>query len=482
MPAIIPGRRKGSGHSRQKDRAAAAAGGRISERFLIQVWQRLPGRAALITEEGEPVHLVYPGRGNDDRGADLRDAVIIFNQQLIKGDVEFHLWSADWKRHHHHQDPAYNGTILHVVMWRDTGPATQLQSGKQVPILVLSQYLAKAGRRRMRTDYPADIFTLPCYRAAKSLPIERTDEILDAAGQERFLVKAAAFQSELSRDTSEQILYQGIMRALGYVKNKLSFQELAGKVPLHHLEAIVRRYPTDDECLARLQALLLGTAGLLPSQRDIRSLLTADDQWVESLEKYWSEYEHRHGMSADSWRLVKVRPYNFPVRRIAGMSHLILRLGKEGLLAEILNLIQEVKIDLAYCALEAVLMVISSGYWKTHYDFGCRCRDIAPALIGNNRAAAIAVNVILPFTYAWSRLNAKPKLAAKSLAIFTTYPKTGTNAIERHMSRQLGRSSVPVNWAQRQQGLIHIYKTLCTQGKCAVCPLGMGLKGRETAI
>lgn len=478
LPAIIPSRRKGSGHSRQKDRAAAA-GGRISERFLIQVWEHLPGRADLITEEGELMHLVYPGRGNDDRGADLRDAVIIFNQQLIKGDVEFHLWSADWKRHHHHQDPAYNGTILHAVMWRDTEPATQLQSGKKIPILVLSKHLEKAGRWRLRTGYPSDAFALPCYRAAKSLPIERIDEMLDAAGRERFLAKAAAFQNELSRDTPEQILYQGIMRALGYVKNKLPFQELAGKLPLHRLEAMVRRYPTDDEGLARQQALLFGLAGLLPSQRGIRHLLATNDQWVELLEKYWSRYEHGHGMSADSWRLIKVRPNNFPVRRIAGMSHLILRLGKEGLLAEILNLIQEVKIDLAYCALEAVLMVISSGYWKTHYDFGCYRQYIAPALIGRSRAAAIAVNVILPFTYAWSRLNAKPKLAAKSLAIFTTYPKTGTNAIERHMSRQLGRSSVPINWAQRQQGLIHIYKTLCTQGKCAVCPLGMGTKDRN---
>jgi len=363
-------------------------------------------------------------------------------------------------------------------MWRGAELATQLQSGKKIPILVLSKHFEKANRRRVRTGYPADTAALPCYQYAKSLPIERTDEILDAAGRERFLVKAAMFQSELSRDTSEQVLYKGIMAALGYVKNKLPFQELAGRVPLHHLEAMVRRYLPDDECLARQQARLFGTAGLLPSQRGICPPLSTDDPWVESLENYWSEYAYCPGMSADSWRLIKVRPYNLPVRRIAGMSHLLLRHRRESLLQGILNLIREIEIGQAYCALEAAMMVTSSGYWKTHYDFGCYCRDIAPALIGNNRAAAIAVNVILPFAYAWGIRNAQPELVAKSIAIFTTYPKLGTNAIERHISRQLGRSSVPIKWAQRQQGLIHIYKTLCTQGKCAVCPLGMGTKDR----
>ena len=87
----------------------------ISERLLIQVWQQLPARADLITEEGKPMRLIYPGRENDDQGADLRDAVILSARRLLKGDIEFHRWSSDWKKHQHHQNPEYNRTILHVV-------------------------------------------------------------------------------------------------------------------------------------------------------------------------------------------------------------------------------------------------------------------------------------------------------------------------------------------------------------------------------
>ena len=422
------------------------------------------------------MRLIYPGRQNDDRGADIKDAVILADQGLIKGDIEFHLRPSVWKSHRHHLDPAYNSTILHAVMWPGGETSTTLQSGRRVPVLVMSRYLDRARNRGARADFPTRASALPCYQSTRVLRTEKIDEILAAAGRERFLSQAAAFRGELSPGEPSQILYRGIMRALGYSKNKLPFEELADRVPLNRLEAMAGLHPADEECLVRQQALLFGSAGLLPSQRGLACLSVADDHQVEITERYWSEYECGYEMPADSWHLTRVRPNNYPVRRIAGISHLVLRHRSKGLLEGVLNLIKDVKIDRAYCALEAAMIVLPRGYWETHYDFGCRCRDAAPALIGNSRAAAIAINVILPFTYAWGQLSAQSELAARSMAIFTAYPKTGTNAIERHMSKQFGRSCVPVTRAQRQQGMIHIYKTLCTQGKCSVCPLGMHVK------
>ena len=189
------------------------------------------------------------------------------------------------------------------------------------------------------------------------------------------------------------------MSALGYSKNKRPFEELARRAPLHRLEAMARNNLSDDRCLAQQQALLLGTAGLLPSQRGSLHHSAANDRWVETLESHWSEYDHGHVMPASIWRLIKVRPNNYPVRRVAGISHLILRHGKSGLLDEITSLISEVEINQAHLALAAAMMVMASGYWKTHYDFGCYSRHIAPALIGSSRAATIAVNVILPFIF-----------------------------------------------------------------------------------
>ena len=91
----------------------------LSEKQIVKLWQQqLLSRSGLVTEGGEPVKVIYPGRLNDDRGADFCDAVIATSRGLIRGDIELHVKSSSWRVHQHHLDPAYNRVILHVVMWQ----------------------------------------------------------------------------------------------------------------------------------------------------------------------------------------------------------------------------------------------------------------------------------------------------------------------------------------------------------------------------
>ena len=87
-------------------------------------------------------------------------------------------------------------------------------------------------------------------------------------------------------------------------------------------------------------------------------------------------------------------------------------------------------------------------------------------------ATHIIVNVLLPFAAAWGRLTSRTGLAVKALDLYRRYPRLCENTVERHMVNQLKISRYLVNSAQRQQGLIHIYKTLCAQGRCCDCPIG----------
>ena len=60
----------------------------ISESQVVKIWQyQLLDRSTLVTEDGEWLRVIYPGRINDDRGADFRDAVISTRQGLRKGDT-----------------------------------------------------------------------------------------------------------------------------------------------------------------------------------------------------------------------------------------------------------------------------------------------------------------------------------------------------------------------------------------------------------
>ncbi|MBA7681685.1 hypothetical protein ES703_90025 [subsurface metagenome] len=353
-------------------------------------------------------------------------------------------------------------------MWHDTKGTTNLQNGKIVPILAIHKYLSQS----LDLAYPTATMTTPCREATEHLSIGVMAKFLDTAGEERFLAKASQFQADLAKIEASQCLYQGIMGALGYSKNKLPFLELARRLPLQVLQSMAQNKISEAECLAQKQALLLGTAGLLPSQRQNWCQENRlDDKWIDQLERLWASCYQPKAMSEDDWRLFKVRPNNFPTRRIAAMSCLIFRYKERGILAELVNMVKEAPLNRGYHQLEEGLMVIASGYWASHFDFGLGSRINNPTLLGNRRAAEIVVNIILPFTFAWGKITSQPELASKALNLYCSYPKLAVNSVERHMSKQLGLNSSLVNSAQRQQGLIHIYNTLCTQGKCHCCPL-----------
>ncbi len=450
----------------------------LPENQIIKIWQcQLLDRTELATEDDEPVEIIYPGRINDDQGADFRDAVIATRGKLIKGDIELHVKSSGWQAHRHHQDPVYNRVVLHVVMWHDTKLATKLQNGESIPTLALHKYLKSPISPCPDGECSPAALGMPCFGAAGRLTTGFMVEFLDNAGEERFLAKAARFQSDLAQTEASQSLYQGIMGALGYSKNKLPFLELARRLPLQALESIIRGEISEEECLARQQALLLGSAGLLPSQSQDRCRGNKlDDKWIDKLERLWASSHQPEAMSRNDWHLFKVRPNNSPVRRMVAMSYLVLRYREKGILKEIINMVEEVSVNRGYYGLEKGLLVTTSGYWASHFDFGSGNRIRSPTLLGGRRAADIIVNVLLPFTLAWSQLASRSELGNKVFDLYRGYPRLVVNSVERHMRNQLGLSSNLVNSARRQQGLIHIYSTLCTQGGCNSCPLGRSPK------
>ncbi len=444
---------------------------KIVESQVIEIWwHQLLDKTELAIEGGEPIKIIYPGRINDGRGADFRDAVIAIGPGIVRGDIEVHVKSSAWRTHRHHLDPSYNRVILHVVMWHDAAEATNLQNGKSVPVLELGKYIKSPISRELERVYSSPTSSVPCFRAIEHMPACSIAEFLDNAGRERFSAKAGRFEADLAHTEASQCLYQGIMGALGYSKNKLPCLELARRVPLQLLESMTQGEIADEECLARQQALLVGTAGLLPSQRPKRCQTSKlDDEWTDKLERLWASFQQTDAVSWGDWHLFKVRPINSPVRRIVAMSHLVLRYRGKGMLEELVNIVKEAPSSKSRISLETGLLVDTGGYWAIHFDFGLPSRMGVLNLLGGGRTADIVVNVLLPFIVAWSKLDSQPQLGRKAFDLYCSYPKLAANAVERHMRDQLGLSGDLVDSAVRQQGLLHIYNSLCIQGRCDRC-------------
>jgi hypothetical protein len=154
-----------------------------------------------------------------------------------------------------------------------------------------------------------------------------------------------------------------------------------------------------------------------------------------------------------------------------GINLLLQRYRENGLLHGLVALVREVPPENGSRVLEDGLMTEDAGYWAGRFDFGKGYPGLNKWLIGQTRAAEIAINILLPFVYGRGKENGETALAEKALALFDSYPPAETNTVARHMMAQFGLRGSQVNSARRQQGLLHLYKKRCTQGKCGECEL-----------
>ncbi len=380
---------------------------------MVRLWQNADRLASgLVTQDGRRLKVLYPGRRSGSAGPDFRDCVLSTDSgDIVVGDVEVHVSAGGWRAHGHHVDSNYNGVVLHVVLAPSGRPTTTLESRAEAPVAAIG-IVPQNEEKEPRPDTDAEPPLSTLYKI---------HEKLDRAGDERFRAKADGYAMELASGDAEQALYAGIMEALGYSANRRPFAALAASVPMTRLRD-VRDEPSVTRLLA-IRALLVSASGLMSSvspedAERFRAALVG----LPPLKKI-----------AEPWKIFRVRPSNHPLRRIEGAAMLIDRALDEGLVSVLARSVRE-------------------GTHRPVID-----RLSAPPFIGEGRAREIAVNVALPFMYAWGGIARDRELRTASMEVFRKMPGLADNEITREMKRLLP-PGVDTRGARRQQGLIHLYK------------------------
>ncbi|MDP2728181.1 MAG: DUF2851 family protein, partial [Dehalococcoidia bacterium] len=310
-------------------------------------------RPGLRTRGGRRVRVLYRGLPNGERGPDYIGAVLSLGRGKPKaGDIELHLRTSQWRAHGHHKDAHYERVILHVV-WQDDDPRpTPLPGGRQVPVLALEGLSAVPGEIGFVGE--------PC-RAAATWGSEWLGGVLDKAGEDRFLAKAARLEGDMAALPAQEVLYQALAETLGYSQNRRPFRLLAGSLPLGTLEGFLWGKATDrQEAIA--QALLLGSAGLLPRQRGLET----GPEWEDLLEQLWKASGLEPQLGLGDWSL-GVRPENHPARRLAGLASLVVESLGDGLVPWALA---SLTLRDREQGMWHRLKQAASGYWTGHFDFG----------------------------------------------------------------------------------------------------------------
>ncbi len=431
------------------------------EAALHRLWgqQRLYGNT-VRTLDGDVLRVVFPGWPNKDRGPDFKSAVLRNGSGvLMKGDIELHQRQGDWYRHGHHVDPEYADVMLHVVWSGDPKRDTRGRDGGRIPVAVIEALYVGPPKR------VEDLDPRPCVNHRGELTGADVGLVLDAEGDRRLTEKAAVLAEAIETAGPEEALHRALFRALGYSKNREPFAALAVRASSTMLTgAALAEAPAGR--IATLEALLMGAAGLLPSQR---GLPHASDPWATELEGRWAVAPLPRAEPL-RWQHFRVRPGGSPARRVAAAARLVARFAGEGARKQLERSLAQAGPRGVFGALRRLLTVEDKGYWGRHWDFG-RPGPAGATLVGSSRAAEITVNVVLPFFVALYRLDGNRAGAERCRSLYVEHPPLSANRITLQMERMLLRegASKVVTTARRQQGLIGLYTARCYGLVCQGC-------------
>ncbi len=455
------------------------------------------------------MEVLDPGVRNNDGGPDFRHARIRIGKTLFVGEVEIHRGIAEWLQHGHQSDPAYNGVILHVVF--DGSPfqfPTVVQSGRTVPVLLLSKFLSDPPEHleTLVQGEPLRETAIKC--ASVNLNVERTilKSWIEKLARERLELKVRRFEERLrelahqrirvaeqrgmyrtadlarmldplsgigkhqlaERGLWDQLLYEGIMDGLGYSKNREPFVRLARSVSLKTVQLL---NPNDD-CVVT-EALLLGVAGLLPQVRNLTEPASRDH--VRLLRRHWRSvrssfpFERLHEAE---WQFFPTRPGNFPTLRIAAAAVLIHKILRDDLFRTIVQTVKSTSPPAESISLFIeTVTVVTGAFWKSHYHFDAPAAKVLNPL-GRSRAADIVANTFIPLSLLYSRIFHDVVTRTNALELYDTFPPLSSNRVLRQMEQQLLRSKLGLTSMRLQQGTIQLWRSYCSELRCAECDVG----------
>lgn len=415
------------------------------EKLMQYVWKhRLWRSEDMVTNTGKKVRVVDPGLLNTDAGPDFFNAKIEIDGHMWVGNVEMHYRATDWKRHHHDSDKAYDSVILHVVA-KDDAPVRRT-NGELIPQLVLEV------SPQFNADYASLVgatIEVPCATKIKQVPHLTIVEWVEGLAFERLHGKVERIHQLLDsfNGSWEDVCYVTLARNFGFGINNDAFERLARRTPL-------RLLGKHSDSVLQIEALLFGQAGMLDAQKP------GMDSYYNQLCTEYAFLSNKFQltpMERESWKLFRIRPQNFPYRRIAMLAQFI-----EGGF-RMMNRILEAEGEKE---MRALFEVELSGYWTKHYTFG-KPNDRATATLSRSSIDIILINTVAPLLYAYGELTGNYEMTDKAIKLLEDL-RAESNSIVSHFVAY----GIDCPDALTSQALVQLKREYCDARKCIYCKIG----------
>ena len=416
----------------------------MNERLLQFIWQfQYFNKQQLATSQGEVLQIEKPGTWNHHQGPDFSEAIIRIGATKWVGNIELHLRSSDWFRHHHTADSNYSNIILHVV-WEEDVPVYD-RNNNVIPTLVLQNRITKMLLDRYRQMMETTV-TVPCHSflpVLSNLAWSAWKERLAAERLERRSANVLLLLKQ-SNQHWEEVFWWLLAANFGIKVNTALFEQVAQSLSV----TLLSKHKNQ---IHQLEALLFGQANLLSGEYT--------DEYALLLQREYRFLQKKYHLQPVNQQpaFLRMRPAAFPTLRLAQLAMLV---NNSSHLFSQVKEIKDIKkvLDL--------FMITANDYWHYHYHFD-EATVYQPKHLGKQMAENILINTVIPVLFAYG-LHSKEELY-KDKAIHWLYQLTAERNQVTKKWEQLG---IPHKSALDSQALIELTNNYCTVRRCLDCAVG----------
>jgi hypothetical protein len=421
------------------------------EQLMQYIFQhRLWLQSDMHTVDGRRVEILDTGTLNTDAGPDFYNAKVKIDNELWVGNVEIHVRASDWNRHGHQHDEAYDSVILHVVGRDDM--AVRRSNGEVIPQMLMT--CAPDFSRRYNEMVNSTLSELPCAREIEKLQSIYITDWLSTLAYERLYNKVDHIGDLLARFNNDwsEVAYITIARALGFGVNSDPFERLALALPLKFMMK-------HRDSLLSVEALLFGQAGLLDS--------TNQDPYVQRLIQEYSFLATKFGLhpvQSLGWKMGRMRPQNFPHRRLATLAafvHAGFVLGREIFYATTEE------------DLRSIFRIELTGYWSRRYNFSAPASKSVNAL-SESSITVLLINVAIPLIYAYGQYLNDSATMDRAISLMQSLKPENNKIVELFV-----KAGIKCPDAFTSQALIELRRQYCEPKKCLYCRIGHRLLAQK---
>jgi hypothetical protein len=421
----------------------------MEDSFLHFVWkfQQFNNRT-LQSETGLKVTILDLGYQNRDAGPDFKNVRIKIGEIVWNGNVKIHVHAADWQRHSHQEDDAYDNVILHVV-WKNESIVRRKEQ-TVIPVLELKDIVDQKLILNHNKFFESANEIL-CNRYLDKVKPITIHNMMDKVLAERLQAKLNLIFKEIALTDNdwEEISWRILCKIFGFKTNAEVFYDLGKSTPFKLLKK-------ESDTVQNIEAILIGQAGFF--EEDIA------DGYFQQLKKEYlfkkKKYDLDRRIDKHQWKFLRLRPANFPTIRIAQVSSIIG--GNPNLFSTLIhfNSFQELRKNPES---------LQSSYWRGHYNFGKQATSTVGKL-GRSSIDNILVNTVPPILFAYGIHKDQEEYTDRAVEVLTCV-KTEINAT----TKKWVAFGMVIKNAFDSQASLHLYNQYCLTKRCLNCNIGAEL-------